>query len=201
MVRRVVRPVRLEIAKVRRSRFIASVLPIRGEADVLERVAALRGEFPEANHHCWAYRLGAEAETFRYNDDGEPSGSAGKPILQRIDGMKLTDTTVIVTRIFGGTKLGVGGLIRAYGAAAGEALAIAKIVELVPMRRVRVTVPIALSRLVESILRAADLTPTDASYGTEVTLSLEIPESTADALLAELRERTAGQVAIDDPAG
>ena len=83
----VVSPLRHEIDKIKRSRFIASVLPVRSEADVTAAVAELRDAFPDANHHCWAYRLGLEGEAFRYNDDGEPSGSAGRPILQRIDGL------------------------------------------------------------------------------------------------------------------
>ena len=79
------------------------------------------GEY-NATHHCWAYRLGQQSDLFRYSDDGEPSGTAGQPILRQIDGRMLTNVMIVVTRYYGGTKLGTGGLARAYGEAAGLVL-------------------------------------------------------------------------------
>ena len=108
--------------KIKGSRFIAEAMPVaRVEAAEKEIAAVCKREF-NATHHCTAYRIGPNGDVFRYNDDGEPSGTAGIPILRQIDGRSLTDTLVVVTRYFGGTKLGTGGLIRAYGDAARQVL-------------------------------------------------------------------------------
>ncbi len=120
---------RHEPPKIKGSRHIATVAPIADESDVAAMIEAARGDFPAANHHAYAWRLGLDGSRFRASDDGEPSGSAGKPILAQIDRLGLTRVAVVVSRIFGGTKLGVGGLIRAYGGAASEALARAVVVE------------------------------------------------------------------------
>lgn len=100
--------------KDRGSKFLAYAYPFRDAAELKERIQALKKEHPKAVHHCFAYRLGTDGNTFRVNDDGEPSGTAGKPILGQIDSRELTDVLVVVVRYFGGTLLGVPGLIHAY---------------------------------------------------------------------------------------
>ncbi|MCP3982480.1 MAG: YigZ family protein [bacterium] len=191
---------RFEGEKIKGSRFIATLIPLREAAALGSILEPLRAEFPEANHHCWAYRLGTGRDTFRYSDDGEPSGTAGKPILQRIDGHSLTDLVVVVSRIFGGTKLGAGGLIRAYGGAAGAALDRVEIREVLPVRRVTLTFPYDLSGAVRGVLVAAGLEPSASAFGETVSMDLEIPEDRADGFLAQLAEKTAGRVAIGDGA-
>ncbi len=104
------------------SKFIAVALPVSSEEEVKARLEELRKEYHDANHHCYAYRLGLDNHTYRTNDDGEPSGSAGKPIYGQILSMELSDVLVVVIRYFGGTKLGIPGLIHAYRTAAREAL-------------------------------------------------------------------------------
>jgi uncharacterized YigZ family protein len=111
--------------KVKGSRFIARVVPAKSEEEAAEALRALRKSEYTATHHCSAYRLGPSGEHVRFDDDGEPSGSAGPPILRRIEASGLTDVLVVVTRYYGGTKLGTGGLVRAYGEAAAEALDLA----------------------------------------------------------------------------
>lgn len=106
--------------KIKGSRFIATCVPVSSLIDVRNVISSLQSEHPNANHHCWAVRFADGQE--RSNDDGEPGGSAGQPILQRIQRAELVNSLVVVTRYFGGTKLGVGGLIRAYGGAACEAI-------------------------------------------------------------------------------
>ena len=108
--------------KDRGSRFIAYAYPLADIADFKEKLAALKKEHPKAVHHCFAYRLGLDNNTFRVSDDGEPSGSAGKPILGQIDSKKITNVLIVVVRYFGGTLLGVPGLINAYKTAAALAL-------------------------------------------------------------------------------
>ena len=111
------------------SRFIALAYPVETEAEVKEIVAGLRKEYHDARHHCYAYRLGYKGDVFRASDDGEPSGSAGRPILGQIDSLGLSDVLVVVVRYFGGIKLGIPGLIRAYKTSTADALSNARIVE------------------------------------------------------------------------
>ncbi len=111
------------------SRFISLAFPVESEEEVREKVAALRKEYHDARHHCYAFRLGLNGEPFRASDDGEPAGSAGRPILGQIDSAGLSDVLVVVVRYFGGIKLGVPGLIRAYKTATADALAAAERVE------------------------------------------------------------------------
>lgn len=115
--------------KDRGSKFLAFAYPARTEAEALARVDALRKEHFKARHHCFAWRLGLDGQRFRANDDGEPSGTAGRPILGQIDAAGLTDVVVVVVRYFGGTLLGASGLIHAYRESAAEALRQAAVVE------------------------------------------------------------------------
>ena len=117
------------IFRDRGSKFIAFAYPINGEADIKEILARLKAEHPKANHHCWAMRLGMDRSVFRINDDGEPSGTAGRPILNTLLSRNLTNILVVVVRYFGGTLLGVPGLINAYKKATEEALNAAVIIE------------------------------------------------------------------------
>lgn len=111
------------------SRFIAYAYPITSVEDFKKMLAAIKEEHPKATHHCFAYRLGTDKNLFRVNDDGEPSGTAGKPILGQIDSKNLTDILVIVVRYFGGTLLGVPGLINAYKTATALVLQVTPIVQ------------------------------------------------------------------------
>lgn len=124
--------------KVDGSRFLAEAYPVERREGVEDQIESVRERERKASHHCFAYRLGRDGDDFRYDDDGEPSGTAGQPILRQIDGRDLTNTLVIVTRYFGGTKLGTGGLMRAYADAADAALERASIVETVVRTPVRV---------------------------------------------------------------
>lgn len=118
-----------------RSKFIAFAIHIESEEEALREVARIRQKYYDARHVCWAYRLGAEGETTRSNDDGEPSGTAGKPILGQLLSHNLTEVVVIVVRYFGGVKLGTPGLIESYRAAAHEALESAVRIERVIEKR------------------------------------------------------------------
>jgi uncharacterized YigZ family protein len=113
----------------RGSRFLAFVYPINTESDIKPLLAQLRADHSKANHHCWAMRLGIDRSVFRINDDGEPSGTAGRPILNTLLSRNITNVLVVVVRYFGGTLLGVPGLINAYRTATEEALNAAVIVE------------------------------------------------------------------------
>ncbi|MCR4859280.1 MAG: YigZ family protein [Bacteroidales bacterium] len=116
------------------SRFIAKAFPVESEEEVKQIVAAIRKEYHDARHHCYAYRIGLDGSTWRASDDGEPSGSAGRPILGQIDSAGLSDILVVVIRYFGGIKLGIPGLIRAYKTSTADALSCASVVEKVAGR-------------------------------------------------------------------
>ena len=120
------------------SRFIARAYPVETEEEVKEIVAALKKEYYDARHHVYAYRLGYLGDKFRANDDGEPSGSSGRPVLGQIDSCGLSDILVVVIRYFGGIKLGIPGLIRAYKTSTADALANAQIIEKIASRHFRV---------------------------------------------------------------
>lgn len=121
------------------SRFIALAWPVETEEEVKAIVDSLKKKYHDARHHCYAYRLGLEGERFRANDDGEPSSSAGRPILGQIDSAGLSDVLVVVVRYFGGIKLGIPGLIRAYKTSTADALANAQVVEKVAGENWRLT--------------------------------------------------------------
>ena len=194
--RQIAAPVRHEIAKIKGSRFIADASPVATEDDALARVAAIRAEHPDARHWCWAYRLGPGRDHFRYADDGEPSGTAGAPILRQIDGHGVTDALVVVTRYFGGTKLGTGPLARAYAAAAAAALDDARVVERTACRSLRVRHAYDDSGAVRGVLRAHGLEPAAETYGAEVTLALDVPEDDAPVVAQELRDATGGRAGV-----
>ena len=115
--------------KDRGSRFIAYAFPVSNTDDVKKNLAALKKEHPKAVHHTFAYRIGLDGNQFRSNDDGEPSGTAGKPILGQIDSKQVTNTCIVVVRYFGGTLLGVPGLINAYKTAASLVLQVVPVVQ------------------------------------------------------------------------
>jgi uncharacterized YigZ family protein len=127
------------IYREKASKFLAFALPVASEEEVKVNLEELRKAYHDANHHCYAYRLGLENQAYRVNDDGEPSGSAGKPIYGQILSMGLSDLLVVVVRYFGGTKLGIPGLIHAYKTAAREALEQAVIIEKIIRIPFRVT--------------------------------------------------------------
>lgn len=184
--------------KIKGSRFIADVAPAANESEALAFLEKIRGQFRDARHHCFAWRLGPEGKETRFSDDGEPAGSAGKPILAQLEGHEITDLCCVVTRYFGGTKLGVGGLVRAYGGAAGMALDRAPTRTVVMTRTIRVEYPYAFSGKISGLLAQLELEPARSQYAEIVTLELQVPLGRVDEFLHELSERTAGRAKSQD---
>lgn len=183
-----------EPPKTKGSRFIGVVSPAPSAEAALEVVAEVRQREHAARHHGWAYRLGPDAPAPRSSDDGEPSGSTGVPILREIEGRDLYHTVAVVTRYYGGTKLGVGGLARAYGEAAGLAL------EAAPLKRVVVREPVTLAFSFDDtspamrLLDLFDAVLEDQSYSVEGTqLRLSVRRSQVSDLEAAFVEATAGR--------
>ena len=177
---------------VRGSRFVATVARAADEAAAMEVIRAAEAVHPDADHCCWAWRLrGGHSRSW---DAGEPRGSAGRPILAQIEGHALFDVAVVVIRHFGGTKLGVGGLMRAYGGTAGMALDRARTVEVAATVDLVVEHAYGDTNAVEAALAAVPATIVDAAYDVAVRLTLRVEEGAADRLADALRDRTAGRV-------
>lgn len=187
-------PERAEPPKSKGSRFIGEAFPVSSEAEALAAVESVRAREHAATHVCWAYRLGPEGTRIRVADDGEPSGTAGQPILREIEGRDLTKCLVTVTRYYGGTKLGAGGLARAYGEAAATVLDVA------PVRTVVVRVPVELRfAFADTSPAMRQLDVFDAEIAAQeytpdgTVLTLHVRQSEADALAASFIEATSGR--------
>ena len=181
-------PVEAELRE-RKSRFLALLEPARSTASALEALARARRRYPDASHHCWAWRIGPGAEE-RCSDDGEPAGTAGLPILQVLKGAELCDVLVVVVRWFGGIKLGKGGLVRAYGDAARQALAQVRRRERFPTERLALEVPYTAVGAVKRLVRPPEVELVEEVYGTTARLVLSVRRDRLPGLrgsLAELR--------------
>jgi len=156
------------------SRFIALAYPVETEAQVREIVSGLRKEYHDARHHCYAYRLGYKRDVFRASDDGEPSGSAGRPILGQIDALGLSDVLVVVVRYFGGIKLGIPGLIRAYKSSTADALSRARVVEKIAARRYRLQFDYLSMNAVMKVLKDMELPQSGQQFGESCSLEVRV---------------------------
>lgn len=156
------------------SRFIACAYPVSAESEVKPLVDALKKEHHSARHHCFAYRIGCEGSVWRANDDGEPSGSAGKPILGAIDSAGLSDVLVVVVRYFGGILLGVPGLIRAYRQAAANALDKASVVERTATRRFVLEFDYLNMNEVQTFLKTSDVQVLESKYDLRCEVSVAV---------------------------
>lgn len=156
------------------SRFIAQAYPVETEEQVKETVERLRKEYHDARHHCYAYRLGLDGSRWRANDDGEPSGSAGRPILGQIDSAGLSDILVVVIRYFGGIKLGIPGLIRAYKTSTADALSQATVVEKVAGKDFRVSFPYLSMNAVMKMAKDLSLPQRDQSFAEQCGMVLRV---------------------------
>ena len=166
--------------KDRGSKFIAKAFPVKTEDDVKQCLTLLRKEYYDARHHCYAYQLGFDKSAYRINDDGEPSGTAGRPIFGQLQSFDLTNTLVVVIRYFGGTKLGVSGLINAYKTATKEALETAHIVTRTVNEVYEVHFQYPDMNDVMKILKDYSLTPFDQEFELECKLKFMIRKNNAN---------------------
>ncbi len=171
----------------RGSRFLAVVREARDDASAEASVQELRSEHPDATHHCWAWRLGDPVRE-RVSDDGEPAGTAGRPMLQVLRGRELSDVVAVVVRWFGGTKLGKGGLARAYAGAVREALESLSVALRVPSAALDLTVPYDRHGAVRRLIHPPEVQVIDEEYGAEVRLRLVVYRHRLAALVAALAD-------------
>ena len=172
--------------KANGSRFIARAYPVETEEEVKEIVAGLKKEYYDARHHVYAYRLGYKGDKFRANDDGEPSGSSGRPVLGQIDSNNLSDILVVVIRYFGGIKLGIPGLIRAYKTSTADALANAEIVEKIASKRYKVTFGYMSMNSVMKVFKDMGLEQKNQKFDMECSLETNVRLSLVDSFLERM---------------
>ena len=181
----------------KKSRFLGEAIHVESEEEASAHVARIRKQYYDARHHCYAWVIGEGSERKKSADDGEPSGTAGQPILKVIEGSGCTNILVIVTRYFGGTLLGTGGLVRAYTQAARAALEDAQTARMCMCRKLAVTVDYgALDRLLYA-LRQDGIEPDETEYGAQVTLHLTVEESSADKVEKTVTALTSGTAVIE----
>lgn len=199
-IRTIQEPFEFELDPIKGSRFLACLAPCGTEEEAKAFVGSVRERFRDARHHCFAWRLGSGAAAVtRSSDDGEPSGSAGRPILMQLEGHEVTDLACVVVRWFGGVKLGVGGLVRAYGGAAGKALDRAPLVTRAITLELVLRYPWECSSAVQAVLHAHGLEAMQAEFGEGVSQRVAVPMARIEQVEAELRERSAGRVTVERP--
>ena len=169
----------------KRSKFIAIAIPVRSLEEIKEHLDKYQKQYYDARHVCYAYMLGAERKDFRANDNGEPSGTAGKPILGQINSNELTDILIIVVRYFGGIKLGTSGLIQAYKAAAAEAIVAAEIIECTVDDDIEIAFEYPFMNDVMRIVKEENPQLISQSYDMDCLMCLRIRRS----MLGRLRQR------------
>jgi uncharacterized YigZ family protein len=174
------------IYKEKGSRFVSVAMPVTEQEQIKSIIDKIRKEHHDARHHCYAYMLGYERLIWRVNDDGEPSGTAGRPILGQINSQALTNIIIVVSRYFGGTLLGVSGLINAYKSAAYSALENARIIEKTVNEYYRITFPFSSLNDVMKILKEENLGQSDQSFDLECSLNINFRVSVKEKVMNRL---------------
>ena len=186
------------IYKEKSSKFLTYAYPVHSEEEIRELLDALRKRYYDATHHCYAWRLGPHGEQFRSNDDGEPSGTAGKPILGQLLSNSLTNCLIVVIRYFGGTKLGVPGLIAAYKESAAEVIAEAEIIEQTVDTYFTIEFPYLVMNDVMRIIKEEQPNILSQDFDNLCTMRLSIRESRAEGLLGKLRKVESANIELID---
>ena len=182
---------------VQRSRFIADTAAVKDEETAQAFLQEIKKKYYDARHHCYGWILEGGRRK-KSGDDGEPSGTAGAPILAALERQGITDGLIVVTRYFGGIKLGTGGLTRAYAHAAAQGLAASTLAELQTLRRVAVTVAYPLFSPLENWLQKNEIRVADKSYAENVTLTLYLTSDATETVKKAVADLTAGQACLKD---
>ena len=180
----------------KKSRFIAQVFPVETEEEVLQIIETTKKKYWDARHNCYAFVLGSGGEITRCSDDGEPSGTAGRPILEVLTGRGIKNVLVIVTRYFGGTLLGTGGLVRAYSQATQAGLDASEIITKQVGRRITIDTDYNGIGKLQYIAGGLGLSVLDTLYTDKVQMILLVPTELCDKVCKEVTEATAGQAVI-----
>ena len=182
----------------KKSRFIANVVPVSSEEEAEEFIESMKKKYWDARHNCYAYIIGERGEIKRFSDDGEPGGTAGKPILEVLAGEGITNAAIVVTRYFGGTLLGTGGLVRAYGAAAKEGLSASAVINKIPGMRLSITTDYTGLGKIQYLLGQRGITVLDTVYTDKVEMEALVSLKEGAAVKAEITEGTNGQAVLQE---
>jgi len=182
----------------KKSRFIASVKPVSTEQEALDFIQSLKAKYWDATHNVYAYYIGGENIIQRFSDDGEPSGTAGLPVLEVIKRMELQDLVVVVTRYFGGTLLGAAGLIRAYGKSASMGIEAASIARRILCKEMIVTVEYTLFGKMQSQIISKGFTIKDVIYGQDVEIIVFVPVDEVDGFCRMIVDDSAGRALVEE---
>ena len=175
--------------KVKSSKFISTIIPVKNKDEAMQEIGTIKTEFYNANHNCYAYKIGPDGLEFRYSDDGEPNGSAGKPILFAINKYNLTNILVVVTRFFGGTKLGVGGLARAYTQSTETSLNICQIEKMYKTKNLKVFCSYEDLNIVKYLLQQLAISYVE-TFQDAIEIDANIPISMIDRFILDLKNKT-----------
>lgn len=181
---RTIRSVSSGLYKEKGSRFVSSAFPVSEESEIKKIIEEIRREHHEARHHCYAWLLGAKQEIWRANDDGEPSGTGGRPILGQIRSAELTNVLIVVSRYFGGTLLGVSGLINAYRTAAESALEKAEKIDHIINEYYEINYPYRVMNDVMKVIKEEDIGQSDHSFDLECRIIINFRLSSREKILA-----------------
>ena len=182
----------------KKSRFIATVVPVHTEEEALKFIEAMKKKYWNATHNCFAYVIGEHDELQRCSDDGEPGGTAGKPMLDVLTGEEIHNAAIVVTRYFGGTLLGTGGLVRAYSSAAKQGLASSVIITKIPGVKLRLATDYAGLGKIQYIFGQRGIKILDSIYTDKVEIAALVPLDVLEAVKAEIREGTNGQAGMEE---
>ena len=181
----------------KKSRFIATVRPVKTEEEAIAFIESMKKKYWNATHNCSAYVIGEHFQIQRCSDDGEPSGTAGKPMLDVLLGEEIHDVVVVVTRYFGGTLLGTGGLVRAYSSSTKEGLLASKVITKMHGQKLVIETDYTGLGKIQYILGQRGLTILDSIYTDKVELDVLLPEDAIQAVIAEITEGTNGQAVLE----
>jgi uncharacterized YigZ family protein len=181
----------------KKSRFIATVQPVKSEEEALAFIESMRKKYWNATHNCFAYVLGEHFQVQRCSDDGEPSGTAGKPMLDVLLGEEIHDVVVVVTRYFGGTLLGTGGLVRAYSGSTKEGLLASKVITKMHGQKLSVQTDYTGLGKIQYILGQRGIRILNSVYTDKVELEVLLPEAEIETVISEIREGTNGQAIME----
>ncbi|MDR1699979.1 MAG: YigZ family protein [Lachnoclostridium sp.] len=182
----------------KKSRFIADVFPVHSSEEAVAYIDKVRKKHYDARHHCFAYAIGENNKTIRSSDDGEPSGTAGRPILDVIQGANIQDVLIVVTRYFGGTLLGTGGLVRAYSEAAKEGLKNSITMERFKGVKVDIITDYHGVGKLQFLISALNITEIESKYEEFVTVTLLVPEENLQGFKGEVTESSGGKAKINE---
>lgn len=184
--------------KVKDSTFMAFLRPVASRQEAETCIATHSKKFHDATHHCYAFRVGFDDQLVaKSSDAGEPAGTAGRPILQALERRHLTNVIAVVTRYFGGTKLGTGGLVRAYGGAVAAAVAQAALTPVFPRQKMRLRYSYAQTAAVQKVLRSVAAETVQENFGSAVAQVVEVRSQRAEEAQRLLRDACAGKILIE----